>query len=304
MLYTDEDEKLSLYVRKHFDALDKLTGDWCTIYLLENPSPKWRQANHNWRRMIQSGLDLSWFRSKPYDKSEAYDIARQLNVELSNLPCLVLISPENLSERLVFEIQEVSARYLRKLFSTIEKLIITSKFKVFNQQKRRFLAFEHIKNNFNEIVGFLEKNATKDEQNSGVKYFFNSNNLSVSVEPVNIENVNYTDKSRSSTIGNVGGNFNPIASSLIGDGLTVSGTVAESIDFDQDMPKGVELQNRQEEKTLSQTSKSDKSKSIVKVVVIIVIFFAILAGVAAYIFFQLGLSRNPVPRPSQEQSAM
>ncbi|OLT62638.1 pentapeptide repeat-containing protein [Moorena bouillonii] len=304
LLYTDEDEKLSLYVRKHFDALDKLTGDWCTIYLLENPSPKWRQANQNWRRMIESGLDLSWFRTKPYDKSEAYDIARELKVELSNLPCLVLICPENLSERLVFEIQEVSANYFRKLFSTIENLVTTSQLKGLNQQKKRAKVFDNIKSNFYEIVNILEKKATKHQQNYGVKYFFNSNNLSVSVEPVNIENVNYTDKSRSSTIGNVGGNFNPIASSLIGDGLTVSGTVAESIDFDQDMPKGVDLQNRQEEKTLSQTSKSDKSKSIVKVVVIIVIFFALLAGVAAYILFQLGLSRNPVPRPSQEQSAM
>ncbi|AOY84028.2 pentapeptide repeat-containing protein [Moorena producens JHB] len=304
LLYTDEDEKLSLYVRKHFDALDKLTENWCTIYLLENPSPKWRQANHNWRRMIQSGLDLSWFRSKPYDKSEAYDIARQLKVELSNLPCLVLISPENLSERLVFEIQEVSANYFRKLFSTIEKLVQTSKLKGFNQEKRRSQAFEHIKINFTEIVGFLEKNATKDKQNSGVKYFFNSNNLSVSVEPVNIENVNYTNQSRSLTVGDVGGDFKPIGSSFIADGLTVSGTVAESIDFDQDMPKGVERQNRQEEKTLSQTSKSHQSKSIVKVVVIIVIVFALLAGVAAYILFQLGLSRNPVPHPSQEQSAM
>ncbi|NEO50925.1 MAG: pentapeptide repeat-containing protein, partial [Moorea sp. SIO4A3] len=304
LLYTNEDEKLSLYVRKHFDDLDKLTGDWCTIYLLEKPSPKWRQANHNWRKMIESGLDISWFRTKPYDKSEAYDIARELNVELSNLPCLVLISPENLSERLVFEIQEVSASYLRKLFSTIEKLVKKSKVKLSNQNKVRSQVFEPIKINFTEIVGFLEKHATKDEQNSGVKYFFNSNNLSVSVEPVNIENVNYTDKSRSSTIGNVGGNFNPIASSLIGDGLSVSGTVAESIDFDQDMHEGVELQNLQDEKTLSQTSKSDQSKSIVKVVVIIVIVFAFLAGVAAYIFLQLGLSRNPVPRPSQEQSAM
>ncbi|EGJ31428.1 MULTISPECIES: pentapeptide repeat-containing protein [Moorena] len=304
LLYTDEDEKLSLYVRKHFDALDKLTGDWCTIYLLENPSPKWRQANHNWRRMIESGLDLNWFRSKPYDKSEAYDIARQLNVELSNLPCLVLISPENLSERLVFEIQEVSASYFRKLFSTIEKLVKNSKVKKTNQNKVRSQVFEHIKINFNEIVGFLEKNATKDEKNSGVKYFFKSNNLSVYVEPVNIENVNYTNQSRSLTVGDVGVDFKPIASSFIADDLSVSGTVAESIDFDQSMPKGVELQNRQEEKTLSQTSKSDESKSILKFVVIIVICFAFLAGVAAYIFFQLGLSRNPVPRPSQEQSAM
>ncbi|NEQ63289.1 MAG: pentapeptide repeat-containing protein [Moorea sp. SIO4A1] len=157
LLYTDEDEKLSLYVRKHFDALDKLTGDWCTIYLLENPSPNWRQANHNWRRMIQSGLDLNWFRSKPYDKSEAYDIARQLNVELSNLPCLVLISPDNLSERLVFEIQEVSPNYFRQLFSTIEKLVKSSQhqFEGLNQEKLQTEAFEHIKINFNKIVGFL-----------------------------------------------------------------------------------------------------------------------------------------------------
>ncbi|NEO64209.1 MAG: hypothetical protein F6J98_28885 [Moorea sp. SIO4G2] len=130
-----------------------------------------------------------------------------------------------------------------------------------NQEKLQTEAFEHIKINFTEIVGFLEKHATKDEQNSGVKYCFKGHNISVYVEPVNIENVNYnqkiegnyveknyTDQSRSLTVGDVSGDFKPIGSSFIADDLTVSGTVAESIDFDQSMPEGVELQNRQEEK--------------------------------------------------------
>jgi uncharacterized protein HemX len=85
------------------------------------------------------------------------------------------------------------------------------------------------------------------------------------------------------------------------DDFGASGTVAESISFDQSLPKVAELQNRQEEQPLSNTSKSYESKSIGKAVGVIVIVLAIFAGLAAYIFFQVGSSKHPVSRPSQEQ---
>lgn len=314
LLYTDEDEKLSLYIREHFDALDKLTGDWCTLYLLENPSPKWRKANHNWKKIIESRLNANWFRSKPYDKSEAYDIARQLNVESSNLPCLVLISPTNLSEKLVLQIKEVSPDYFRKLFSTLEKLVKSISSENSKQREPGSQAFDYIKINFNEIVSFLEKHASKKEDNASTKYILKGDNIFVSIEPVNIGNINYnekiegnyvqgnyTDQSRRLTVGDVGGDFKPIGSALMADDFGASGTVAESISFDQSLPKVAELQNRQEEQPLSNTSKSYESKSIGKVVGVIVIVLAIFAGLAAYIFFQVDSSNHPVSRPSQEQ---
>ncbi|WP_052672486.1 pentapeptide repeat-containing protein [Aliterella atlantica] len=314
LLYTDEDDKLSLYVREHFDALDKLTGDWCTIYLLENPSPKWRQANHSWRKMAESGLNASWFKSKPYDKSEAYDIARQLNVELSNLPCLILISPANLSEKLVLQIKEVSPEYFRKLFSTIEKLVKRISSEKLRQRKPNSQVFDYLKLNFNEIVNFLENHASKQEKDNSTKYILKGDNIFVSIEPVNISNLNYNEKiegnyvqgnytaqSRSLTVGNVGGDFKPIGSALMADDFRASGTVANSINFDQGMTKEADLQNRQNQKSSSKTSKVDESKSIGKVVGVIVIVLALLSGLTVYIFFQLGLSKYPVSGSSQEQ---
>jgi hypothetical protein len=311
-LYTDEDDKLSLYIREHFDALDKLTGDWCTIYLLENPSPKWRQANHNWRKIIESSLNVSWFKSKPYDKSEAYDIARQLNVESSNLPCLVLISPENLSEKLVLQIKEVSPDYFRKLFSTLEKLVKSVSSERLKQKKLSSQVFDHLKINFHEIVNFLEKHASKQEENTNTKYILKGDNIFVSIEPVNIGNVNYnekiegnyirgdyTDQSRSLTLGDVGGDFNPTGSALMADGFEVSGVVAESINCDQDLPKVANLQEQQDEKSLSNTYKPDQFRSISKIFGVVVL--ALIAGLAAYIFFQSSSSKHPKSRPYQEQ---
>ena len=286
LLYTDEDDRLSLYMREHFDAFDKLIGDWCTIYLLENLSPKWRKANHNWKRMIESGLDLSWFRSKPYDKSEVYDIARELNINISNIPCLVLISPEKLSEKLVFEIKEVSPKYFRNLFSTLEKLVTTSKSKTGSQ------VFQNLKINFSEIVVFLEKHATKSEEQAGTKYVFNGDNVSISVEPVNI-----TNNSRTFTIGDVGGDFKPVGSSLMADDFTASGTIAESINSELNIPEEGELQNLKDDKSISEIS---VGKKVVVAIVASIVMVAFLGGLA-YTFFQLGLSKNFVPNSSQEK---
>ena len=314
LLYTDEDYELSLYIREHFDALDKLTGDWCTIYLLENPSPKWRKANNNWRKRIESGLNASWFRSKPYDKSETYDIARQLNIESSSLPCLVLISPLNFSEKLVLQIREVSPEYFRKLFSTLEKLVERVGSEGLNGGASSPQIFDYLKLNFNEIVSFLDKHAIKKEENASTKYILKGDNIFVSIEPVNIGNVNYnkniegdyvqgdyTDQSRNFTVGNVGGDFKPIGSALMADDFRASGTVAESINLDQGMSEETELQNLQDEKSSSKTSKGHEPNLISEVVGVIVILLALLLGLAAYTLFQRDLSRQPVPRLPQEQ---
>lgn len=262
LLYTDEDEELSLYIREYFDALNNLTGDWCTIYLLENPSPKWKKANNNWRKIIESGLNVSWFRSKPYDKSEAYDIARQLNIESSSLPCLVLISPLNISEKLVLQIRDVSPEYFRKLFSTLEKLVKKVGNEGLSKEVSNSQVFDYLKLNFNEIVNFLENYASKKEDSTGTKYILKGDNISVSIEPINIGNVNYnekiegnyvqgdyTDKSHSLEVGDIGGDFKPIGSALMADGFSASGTVAEYIS-QQGLPEGSEPKNRQDEKSL------------------------------------------------------
>jgi uncharacterized protein YjbI with pentapeptide repeats len=314
LLYTDEDDNLSLYIRQHYDAFDKLTGDWCTIYLLENPSPKWKKANKTWRKRAESGLNISWFRSKPYDKSEAYDIARQLNVEVSSLPCLVLISPTNLSEKLVLQIREVSPDYFRKLFSTLEKLVISSISKSLKEKDAGSQVFNYLKLNFHEIVDFLEKNASKQDGNSNTKYILKGDNIFVSIEPVNIGNLNYTEKvegdyiqgdftdqSRNFTVGDIGGDFKPIGSALMADGVKSSGTVvAESLSINKDLFEQGETS--QKETSLDPISKPYEHKSIGKAKRIILIFVTFLSGLTIYIIFShLSSSKDSVPRIFQEK---
>jgi len=230
LLYTDEDEKLSVYVREHFDALDRLTGDWCTIYLLENPSPKWRKANQNWKKMIENSSPLKWFRSKPYDKSEAYDIARELGVDVASLPCLILISPANLSEKLILPIIEISTEYFRQLFSTIEKLVKSIVSEKLREKEANFQVFDHLELNFRKIENFNEEYHRKQK----------GSNSQTSVYIIK-------DQSRSFTVETNGGNFNPIGSPIMSDGFTASGTIAESINVNQNIPKVADMENQQDQ---------------------------------------------------------
>ncbi|WP_009629888.1 hypothetical protein [Synechocystis sp. PCC 7509] len=180
-------------------------------------------------------------------------------MESSNLPCLVLISPANLSEKLVLPIGEVSPGYFRKLFSALEKLVKNVSSEKLRQTEASSQVFDYLKLNFSEIVDFLEKYANKEE-NDSKKYILKGDNIFVSIEPVNISNVNhnekiegnyvqgdYTDQSRNLKVGDVGGDFKPIGSALMADGFRASGTVTESTNFDKGMPEGAELQNQQDE---------------------------------------------------------
>ncbi|NEN92334.1 MAG: hypothetical protein F6K48_26920 [Okeania sp. SIO3H1] len=70
------------------------------------------------------------FETKPFNRNESYDIARQLDILPEQLPCLVLLPPlTEISgrEKIIIPIQEVSANYFRKIFSTLEKIVKQAK---------------------------------------------------------------------------------------------------------------------------------------------------------------------------------
>ncbi|MHC5733043.1 MAG: hypothetical protein ACYTXY_55235, partial [Nostoc sp.] len=90
----------SIYIKENFESLDKLTGDWCTIFLIERPPLGWEKSRLYWKEIFENELYerfqfLNLLRNKPYKKSEAYDIARKLKIDVKNLPCLVLLNPHN-----------------------------------------------------------------------------------------------------------------------------------------------------------------------------------------------------------------
>lgn len=126
-LYTDVDREIVNYIRDNFQDFDKLTGDWSKIYILEKPQPNLDSLIKYWESILYSELYEKFFlsrwlfKTKPFDRNESYDIARQLDIFPEQLPCLVLLPPlTEISglEKLIIPIQEVSDNYFRKIFST------------------------------------------------------------------------------------------------------------------------------------------------------------------------------------------
>jgi len=180
-LYTDEDSEIVDYVMNNYEAFDKLTGDWCCIYVLEKKAIKWEQLKKYWKNLLLSELHdffkpLSLVYAKPFNRNDCYDIARDLGIPIEQLPCLVFLPPLSIvsgKEKLVIPIKEASAQYFRKVFSTLESIV--------NQAKEQN-KYEAIKIKFDDIIQYLENNSEKVVQQATTEYQINGTNIFVDNE--------------------------------------------------------------------------------------------------------------------------
>jgi hypothetical protein len=237
-LYTDEDIDLVRYVREHFHDLDRMTGDWCVIHLLEKPQNDWKSIRDYWRPILHSNLYqmwsvIRWITTKPFDKSESYTVARRLGVDFSHLPCLVIL-PANAEdfarERLVFPIKDVSTQYFRKLFSSIEKIIDNAGISVdVNSSANQTLEFQNYRNyekyyeetrknlyykrfrriqiDFNRLTTYLNETTSVRKDMSINKYEFEGHTIFFvgNIEEVNMgsESSKHQNFNFSGSVGNV-----------------------------------------------------------------------------------------------------
>lgn len=130
LLYTDADTEIATYVRTHFDELNGLTGPQLGILVLERPA-RWSSARRYWRQTLEPPLfrafsALRWLAWQPYDKHRCHDIARELHIPPSQLPCLALFRGTDTTQRLVFPVQDTSPAYFRRLFGAITEAIGTT----------------------------------------------------------------------------------------------------------------------------------------------------------------------------------
>lgn len=127
LLYTDSDLELATFVRTHFDELNALSGELFKISVLERPQ-SWRTAKRYWKDRLDPDLyrmlaALQWLKWVPYDKLGAYDVARDLGVPLSDLPCIVLLPRGRQGGRYVFPVRDASTQAFRRLFSDLSETI-------------------------------------------------------------------------------------------------------------------------------------------------------------------------------------
>lgn len=168
LLYTDEDNNLKHYIEKHFQEFHKLSGDWCKIYILEKPCKEWRKRN----LPLTERFKLKFVRK--IDKSEAYDIARELKININQIPCLILFGKEVNFQRLIFPIKEVSLKelpiYFRELFSKIEEIL-----RKVSEENSYEYPFETISDYFDDIKNYLDKYAQRID--SQIQYLYQEQNI-------------------------------------------------------------------------------------------------------------------------------
>lgn len=126
LLYTEEDVEVATYVRTYFEELNSASGELLRIFVVEQPAD-WRRAKKYWRPRLERPLFrtlsiLRWLTWTPYDKSGIYDVARELGVDPTLLPCLVLFGGTE-DDRIVFPIPSADAAAFRGLFSMIHRAV-------------------------------------------------------------------------------------------------------------------------------------------------------------------------------------
>ena len=127
LLYTDEDMQLAKYVRENFDELHKMSGENLKIFVVESP-PKDSvyAAPRYWKSRLEQKVYmawsiLGWVRSKPYDKTAAYDIARSLGIFPDELPCLVVFDKTDQINKVIFPIGNDLPTFFRNAISGIQR---------------------------------------------------------------------------------------------------------------------------------------------------------------------------------------
>ena len=253
-LYTDSDREIVNYIRDSLDEFDKLIGEWNKIYILEKPEPNPDSLKKYWQSILYAELyekfSLSrWlFKTKPFNRNESYDIARQLDILPEQLPCLVLLPPlTEISgrEKLIIPIQEVSANYFRKIFSTLEQIV---------KQTEEKNKYEAIKIRFNDLTEYLERNSEKIVQRTTTEYQINGTNIFVNNQ---LKRFNMTEKSNEIKI--AGGSY--INSIVGGEGKIETSNINQNNYLTAEQKQTLAEAAKEIQQLLEQLSKTDYSSN-------------------------------------------
>ncbi|MGD1717421.1 hypothetical protein [Dapis sp. BLCC M172] len=179
-LYTDGDSEIVDYMMSNFEDFDKLTGEWCYIYVLEKKGINWKLLIKYWKYLLLSELHeifkpIKLFTKKPFNRNESYKIARDLGIPSDQLPCIVFLPPlTEISgqEKLIIPVKEASTKYFRKVFSNLESIGNKAK------EQNKYEAIK-AKFNFDDIIQYLENNSEKVVQQTTIEYQYNGTNISV-----------------------------------------------------------------------------------------------------------------------------
>lgn len=135
ILYSSDtlyEKRLSNYIKKNYGSLDLMSGSKTAVYSWEH----WNSDSLSVDAPDESRPAMEWMttfeseKTRPFNKSEAYRIARELGTSLDQVPCLLVATRLKSKERLkAYHLptylnplnQETFTAFFKKLFSVIDK---------------------------------------------------------------------------------------------------------------------------------------------------------------------------------------
>ncbi|MDR9899852.1 CHAT domain-containing protein [Aetokthonos hydrillicola Thurmond2011] len=129
-LYTDADEEFAKFVRKSISEIHKISGLNINIYVIEKfiTSENTSEVIEYWRNLLSEQLYCIYavfgmIRSKPYDKLAIYDIAKELKIEITQIPCIAFF--DKFKDYLyveTFKTEHLNINFIRRLFQDLEQI--------------------------------------------------------------------------------------------------------------------------------------------------------------------------------------
>jgi hypothetical protein len=107
-LYTNEDKNIARYVRENFFELDRLSGEKCLIFLIENPPKSGTdeaRAREYWREFeFKTPIRTGFTEVMPYDQSIAHEIGRYLGIHPTDVPCITFFRSIHDSQLVIYRL--------------------------------------------------------------------------------------------------------------------------------------------------------------------------------------------------------
>lgn len=128
LLYTEEDIDLAKFVREHYDELDAMSGSAINVYVIERPpdNRKKQDSSAFWKAKLDKETFLAWgrkygfFYNRPYNKADAYTIARKLGIFPDQFPCIALLDSIEQTNKIVIPIKGDYSTFFRNCFSILQ----------------------------------------------------------------------------------------------------------------------------------------------------------------------------------------
>ena len=129
-LYTEADKKIAKYAKNNFYELNAMSSE-CLLFYIERPtflkkyslSREYHIEYGKFHPTFPSGMSSE---TKPYDRTQVYEIAKKLKISIDKIPCIVFFQNLDSNSIIVYPLKnkwtdEEITTNLRKIFSIIDK---------------------------------------------------------------------------------------------------------------------------------------------------------------------------------------